>query len=87
MKIRNSALKIAILVSILHCLLGNLIGARSDNSFVQVVFLPYSLIAGMSNFAGWDSLSLILELAGLILMTLLFYPLGLLIEKDKDLNE
>jgi hypothetical protein len=81
MKIRNSAFRIAMLISILHCILGNLIGAKSDNSFVEFIFLPYSFIGGLSNFAGWDFLSLIFELAGLVLMTLIFYPLGVLIKK------
>jgi uncharacterized membrane protein len=82
MKIRNSAFKISILISILHCLLGNLIGANSDNLFVEIIFLPYSFIAGMSSFAGWDFLSIILELVGLVFMTLIFYPIGLMFRKE-----
>ena len=80
MKDKSNAFKIAILISILHCILGNLIGANSDNLFVEGVFLPYSFIAGMSNYAGWDSLSVILELAGLVIMTLIFYAFVLFIK-------
>ena len=81
MKFRDSAFKISILISILHCILGNLIGAKFDNAFLEIIFLPYSFIAGLSNFVGWDFLSLILELASIIFMTLIFYPLGLLIKR------
>jgi len=81
MKIRNSALKIAIVIAVLHCLLGNIVGDKSGNSFVQIIFLPYSFIAALSNYAGWDFLSIVFEIGGLILMTLVFYPVGLLIKR------
>ena len=81
MKIRNSALKLAILISSLHCILGNVIGARSDNTFIGIIFLPYSFIGGLSDFAGWGSLSLILELAGLISMALFFYILVIFVKR------
>jgi hypothetical protein len=83
MKIRYSAIRISILISIVHCILGNSIGAKTDNLFLEIVFLPYSFIVGLSNFAGWDLLSLVLELVGLLFMVLIFYPVGLYFKKNK----
>ena len=83
MKTRNSAIKITLLISIVHCFLGNLIGANTENEVVEIIFLPYSLIGGMSNLFGWDSISIILEFAGFIIMTLIFYPIGILLSRIK----
>jgi hypothetical protein len=85
MKFKGNAIRISIVIAVLHCILGNVIGARSDNIFIQFIFLPYSFIAGMSDFAGWGFLSVVLELVGLIVMTIIFYPVGLLLEKKKDI--
>jgi hypothetical protein len=84
MNLRNSPLKISILIAIVHCIFGNAIGAKSDNTFIQLIFLPYSFIGGMSDFAGWDTLSVILELIGLIIMTIIFHPIGLWLYKEKS---
>ena len=83
MNLRNSTWKIPVIIAILHCILGNAVGAKSDNSFTQAIFLPYSFIAGMSDFAGWGFLSYLLELAGLVVMTIIFYPIGLWLYKDE----
>ncbi len=53
---------------------------------MESVFLPYSFIAGMSNFAGWDFLSIILEIVGFVIMTFIFFPIGLLFYKDKEVD-
>lgn len=49
----------------------------------QLIFLPYSFIGGMSDFAGWDTMSVILELIGLIMMIMIFYPIALMLYKEK----
>jgi hypothetical protein len=83
MKLLDKAFRFAIIVSIIHCILGNLIGGSYNTSskFLEFIFLPYSFIAGMSNFAGWDSLSIILEVLGFIFMTFIFYLIVLFIRK------
>ncbi len=83
MKFRSKTFLIAILISTIHCILGNLIGGSYDisSNFLDFIFLPYSFIAGMSNFAGWDSLSIILELFGFAFMTFFFYFAKLFIQK------
>jgi len=85
-KLRNSALRITIVITIIHCILGNLIGIYWNNP-IGFLFLPYSFIAGMSSFAGWDKLSLILELTSLPVMGLIFYPFGLMLEKKTSRNK
>lgn len=83
MNLRNSPIKISIITAIVHCILGNVWGAKSDNIFIQTIFLPYSFIGGMSDFAGWGTMSVILELIGLFVMTVIFYPIGLFLYKEK----
>ena len=76
--------KIAFLISFVHLLISNCIGICSTNStFLEVIGLPYSLIAGLSELAGWDSLSLILEVVSFFIMALFFYLLLFFIEKFK----
>ena len=81
MKIKNKAFKIAVLISILHCFLGNFVGAEADSTFIQCVFFPYSFIGGLANFAQWDCIVLILMLIALLIMTFIFYPIGLIFDK------
>jgi hypothetical protein len=84
MNIRRSAFKITILIALIHCIIGNIIGAFSDGlGILEYLFLPYTFIAGLSAFAGWDFLSVILEVGSFVLMTLLFYPVGLFLQKDE----
>lgn len=75
MKSRKKTLAFAILISMIHCVLGNLIGGNYNisSNFLDFIFLPYSFIAGLSNFAGWDSLSIVLEIFGFVVMTCIFY--------------
>jgi hypothetical protein len=91
MNLRKNTFKIPALIAIFHCILGNTLGAESDNIFIQAIFLPYSFIAGISDFAGWGLLSVFLEIAGLIVMTIIFHPIGLLLykgnSKDGDDNK
>ncbi len=78
-------LKIALVFSIIHFIVGNIIGINMINSiFLELIGLPYTFIAGMSQFAGWDYLSLIFEICSFVFMTMLFYPIGLLIKKNKS---
>ena len=84
MNIRSSAWKIAILVALLHGILGNMVGACSDGKGIKgYLFLPYTFIHGMSAFAGWSDLSILLEIISFALMTILFYPVGLFLQKSK----
>ncbi|HEY8898673.1 MAG TPA: hypothetical protein VIM79_27780 [Niastella sp.] len=87
MNLRNNTWKIPVLVAILHCILGNAWGAKSDNTFIQTLFLPYSFIGGMSDFAGWGFLSYFLELGGLAVMIIVFHPIGLWLYKGDPKNE
>jgi hypothetical protein len=84
MNLRNNTWKIPVIIAILHCILGNAVGAKSDNTFIQIVFLPYSFIAGISDFAGWGFLSYFLEMAGLAAMTIVFHPIGLWLYKENN---
>jgi len=52
---------------------------------LDTLFFPYTFISGMCAIAGWDLFSVMLELVVLILATLVFYPFGLMLEKqDKN---
>jgi len=88
MKFRKKTFALAILISIVHCVLGNLIGGSYNisSNFLDFIFLPYSFIAGLSNLAGWDSLSIVLELFGFVVMTFIFYEVLLFIRslRTKD---
>jgi hypothetical protein len=84
MNLRNNTWKIPVIIAILHCILGNTVGAKSDNTFIQIVFLPYSFIAGISDFAGWGLSGYFLELGGLAVMTIIFHPIGLWLYKGNN---
>jgi hypothetical protein len=88
--IRNSAWKIAILMDLTHFVIGNLLGIyftrtqgtdSTIESILGMLFLPYTFIAGIAEFAGWDSAALILDFAALLFMLAIFYPIGALLEK------
>ncbi len=60
----------SIIIAILYLTLGNtfaILGMKNiSNSFynniiVQLIFLPYTFIGGMSTYAGWDWSSIVLE--------------------------
>jgi uncharacterized membrane protein len=72
-------MKIALVASIVYLLLGNIVGVQSEefpcSDFIKVLFAPYTFIAGMSSFAGWDWLSLVME-AIIFVMTI---PIFLLV--------
>lgn len=88
MKFHKKALAFAIFISVIHCVLGNLIGGSYNVSsgFLDFIFLPYSFIAGLSNFAGWDPLSIVLEFIGFIVMTFIFYGVILFIQHLRTKN-
>lgn len=84
MKIRGSGFKIAFAIALVHCVIGNIIGISFiDSILLEILFFPYVFISGLSQFAGWDWLSLILEILSLFLMTAFFYPIGMLLERKK----
>ncbi len=81
---RNNSLKIALLLSLIHLIAGNMVGMSvNDHHVLDIVFLPYTFIAGISQFAGWDMVSFVLELGSFLLMTAVFYPLGMLITRRR----
>jgi hypothetical protein len=83
MQIRKNALKISLLISFVHCVLGNLIAINiTNNTFLDAIFMPYTFIGGLSQFAGWDLFSITLEILSFILMVAIFYPIGLILKKD-----
>jgi hypothetical protein len=85
MGIRNSRLKISLLITLIHFVIGNAIGmSASDLPVLEVLFLPYTFIAGMSQFAGWDGLSIALEIFSFLLMMAVFYPIGALVAREKS---
>lgn len=82
---KNNKIKIAFFVAFIHCVIGNIIGiSLIDCTVLEILFLPYTFIAGLSEFAGWDWLSFILQIFSLLLMTVLFYPLVMLMVKNKS---
>ena len=82
MKLRENGLKTAFLITTIHCIVGNYIGMSNLNfPVLEVIFLPYTFIAGMSQYTGWGILSLVLEILSFILMTLIFYPIAMLFER------
>ena len=88
MSIRNNALKITILCAFLHCVTGNLIGIYADwSSVLGYLFLPYTFISGWAEFAGWGIATLILELGSFAIMIAVFYPIGLMLQKDTSSNK
>jgi len=66
---------ITFFITLIHCVSGNIIGVSNAPEFIKSLFFPYSLISGMSSFAGWDGLSLMLEVISLGIMSLIFYAL------------
>jgi len=88
MKSSKKTFVFAFFISIIHCVLGNLIGGSYNisSNFLEFIFLPYSFIAGLSNFAGWDTLSIVLELFGFIFMTFIFYGVVLFVQHLRTKN-
>ena len=73
MKQKLSAVQLAVVIAIIHCIAGNLVGISGPSSgFLLWMFLPYSLIAGLSSLVGWDVFSLLLELLSFGFMTFIF---------------
>jgi len=73
-----------ITIALFHCIAGNIIGVSDVPVFIQTLFLPYSFISGMSSFAGWDELSLILEVVSFGIMTMIIYAIIYLIEQLRN---
>jgi hypothetical protein len=64
---------VSIVITLVHFIIGNIVGHYSFGDVIDIIFLPYSFIAGMSNFAGWDSLSYVLEAISLIIVFIIVY--------------
>ena len=61
-------------------------GKYDLNPFVEFLILPYTFIAGMSYFAGWGALSFILVIISILFITLIIYPIVILVIKDPRKN-
>lgn len=82
MKIKTSGFKIAFTIASIHCIIGNILGINFVGSTIlETIFLPYTFIAGLSEFAGCDVLSFIFEIFSFLIMLGIFYPIGMLLEK------
>jgi len=72
---------IALFISILYLILGNLVGMQSPfekypfSDLLEVLFVPYTFIAGLSSFAGWDGLSFLLEAIVFVITIPFFYSM------------
>lgn len=80
MKKETSARSITFILVAVHCITGNAVGIWCDNAIAEIIFFPFSYIAGLSEYAGWGSFSLILELVAIAIMLTVFYPLSLLVK-------
>jgi len=72
----------ALVLSFIYLALGNItaiIGTENpsneflNSGFVGTLFAPYTFVAGMSTFAGWDLLSFILEIVIFVVTIPFFY--------------
>lgn len=70
---KSNTLKVAFFITIIHFTLGNLLAKWSVSNIIDVVFIPYTFIAGMSDFAGWDTLSYTLEFVSFIIVFTVVY--------------
>lgn len=70
---KSKAFKIAFFITIIHFVIGNLVAKSTVSTLIEVIFMPYTFIAGMSDFAGWDTLSYILEFVSLIVVFTVVY--------------
>lgn len=70
---------IALIISLAYLVAGNIVGMQQalekypGSGFIEIIFGPYTFIAGMSSFAGWDWLSFVLELIVFIITIPFFY--------------
>lgn len=83
---KNSPFKISLLITLVHCILGNVVAFYETNKIVEIIFIPYTFIAGMSNFAGWDTLSYILELVSFSIVFLIVYTIARFLFKKATLG-
>lgn len=91
-ELKTRPLLISFLISLFHCVLGTFLSKYYLNGFFETIFLPYTFIAGMSNFAGWDWLSYILEFCSLIFIAgLIYLPVKLFLDnprnKEKEIKD
>lgn len=70
---KRSPFKVSLLIAIAHCIIGNTVAFYDTNTVIEIIFSPYTFIVGMSNFAGWDALSYILELASFFIIFFIVY--------------
>ena len=81
-------LRKTLLIAFIHFVIGNLIGIHfSGSNTVEdtliIIGLPYSFIAGLSDFADWAWLSLVFEVIAFWLMCVLIYTLVRIFSKQK----
>ena len=85
-KIKKYPFLISLLIAFIHGILGSWLAKYDLNPFVEFLILPYTFIAGMSYFAGWGALSFILVIISILFITLIIYPIVILVIKDPRKN-
>jgi hypothetical protein len=72
-----------LLFSAIHLIVGNIVGAYSDNEILNLLFFPYSLISNLSAGYRWSWVSILFEVIGFIIMTSIFIPFSLFFVKRR----
>jgi hypothetical protein len=80
----SKPLRIALLLSALHLIAGNIVGRYSESDVLGILFFPYSFISGMCSLVGWDWLAYSFEAGAFIITTIPYYYLALLFTKSKE---
>jgi hypothetical protein len=87
MKIKSTSFAISFLIAITHCIIGSLLAQYNLNPFLEVIFLPYTFIAGLSYLVGWDFLSYFLEFISVFVITTFIYLFVIaFFKKSKKIN-
>lgn len=71
-------------IALLHGIVGNWLAAYDVPIFIETLFMPYTFLAALSNFAGWDQLSYTLEAISFLFSWGCCYFLFLLFAKDSQ---
>jgi hypothetical protein len=84
-----TARQITLLIAIIYCILGNVVGylttifAVSADGLLSNIFIPYTFIWGISSLAGFDWLSVVFEVMAFLFSVACFFPIGLYFAKKR----
>lgn len=79
-------------ISVIYFCIGNIVGYEiysgiiEDRSLLSYLFFPYNFTWGLSSLAGVDGLTFIFIVIAFLILLAVFYPIGLLFEKQKKEN-